>query len=53
VLRVFIDYALPAGTFGRWLGRLFGASYARWCTGTMAADAAASFEMGAGAAPGS
>jgi hypothetical protein len=47
MLRVFIDYALPDGTLGRWLGRLFGAAYARWCTEKMATDAAAHFAAGA------
>lgn len=36
LLRVFIDYALPDG----WLGRVFGGVYARWCTRSMAKDAA-------------
>ncbi len=39
-LRVFIDYALPNGPSSRWLGRLFGTFYARWCTRRMADDAA-------------
>ena len=34
-LRIFIDYDLPA----RWLGRLFGRWYARWCTERMLDDA--------------
>lgn len=38
-LRVFIDYCLPRGVLGRWLGTLFGAMYARWCTRRMASDA--------------
>ena len=38
-LRVFIDYCLPQGGFGRWLGRLLGGTYARWCTRRMASDA--------------
>lgn len=42
-LRVFIDYALPARGASRWLGRMFGSAYARWCTRTMVADAAAHF----------
>ena len=36
VLRVFIDYNLPQR--GRWLGRLLGGWYARWCTDRMLAD---------------
>jgi uncharacterized membrane protein len=38
-LRVFIDYQLPAEWPARWLGRLFGGLYARWCTARMAHDA--------------
>jgi hypothetical protein len=38
-LRVFVEYALPASGAGRWLGRLFGAVYARWCTRRMLDDA--------------
>jgi hypothetical protein len=43
-LCVFIDYALPDGLFSRWLGRLFGHFYARWCTQRMADDAALHFQ---------
>ena len=43
-LRVFIDYALPDGPIAQWLGRLFGSSYARWCTRRMANDAAVHFQ---------
>jgi len=39
LLRVFIDYALPAAGPSRWLGRMFGGYYARWCTERMATDA--------------
>lgn len=42
-LRVFIDYDLPAPLPERWLGFLLGGLYARWCTQSMANDAAASF----------
>lgn len=42
-LRVFIDYALPGGSLSRWLGRLFGDFYARWCTKRMADDARTHF----------
>jgi hypothetical protein len=42
-LRVFIDYDLPSKGVGRWLGRLFGGTYAKWCTDKMAADAVAQF----------
>jgi hypothetical protein len=44
VLRVFIDYALPARGASRWLGRMLGPAYARWCTRTMVTDATAHFE---------
>lgn len=43
LLRVFIDYGLPATPVGRWLGKLFGRLYARWCTGRMVRDAARHF----------
>jgi len=35
MLTVFIDYALPQFGPARWLGRLLGAFYARWCTQQM------------------
>jgi hypothetical protein len=41
--RVFIDYALPKEAPFRWLGYLFGKSYAKWCTRQMAEGVAASF----------
>ena len=43
LLRVFIDYELPQRGLARWLGRLFGRTYARWCTERMTKDAAAHF----------
>ena len=42
-LRVFIDYELPQRGAGRWLGRILGPAYARWCTRRMARDAARHF----------
>jgi hypothetical protein len=42
-LRVFIDYNLPKSRVGRWLGRSFAGSYAKWCTEKMAKDAASHF----------
>jgi hypothetical protein len=42
-VRIFIDYALPEKPPARWLGRLFGRTYARWCTERMAADAVSHF----------
>ncbi|MGC2048244.1 MAG: SRPBCC family protein [Gallionella sp.] len=38
-LRIFIDYALPDSMPARWLGRMFGNWYARWCTLRMIGDA--------------
>lgn len=43
VLRVFIRYGLPARAPWRWVGALFGLSYARWCSKRMANDAAREF----------
>lgn len=43
VLRVFIDYALPAPWPDRWLGRVSGSYDARWCTQSMVADAVREF----------
>ena len=43
LLGVFIDYALPARAPARWLGRLFGPYYARWCTRQMVDDAVEHF----------
>ena len=43
LLRVFIDYDLPERWLTRLLGRLLGSFYARWCTESMAKDAAAYF----------
>jgi hypothetical protein len=43
MLRVFIEYDLPPGPVTRWLGRLFGPSYAKWCTRRMVDDAVKHF----------
>ena len=43
LLRVFIDYALPSPWPERWLGRVFGGYYARWCTRSMVNDAVREF----------
>ncbi len=43
MLRVFIEYALPERVPARWLGRLFGLYYARWCTQQMVNDAVKHF----------
>jgi hypothetical protein len=45
LLRVFIDYALPEEAPVRWLGRLFGRYYARWCTQQMLGDAVKHFAV--------
>lgn len=45
LVRVFIDYSLPAGFAGRWLGRVFGSVYAKWCTRRMTRDAAERFPV--------
>ena len=42
-LRVAIDYDLPTKGISRVLGRLFGRSYAQWCTRQMVRDAQHSF----------
>ena len=44
LLRVFIDYTLPASWPARWLGRVFGGYYARWCVQRMVDDAVRQFE---------
>lgn len=49
--RIYVDYDLPEKAPARWLGRLFGAAYARWCTGRMAADAARHFDASTRSAP--
>lgn len=38
-LRIFIDYALPKSMPERWLGKVFGGLYARWCVRHMVGDA--------------
>jgi uncharacterized protein (DUF302 family) len=43
LLRVFIDYALPGTPLAGLVGRALGGFYARWCTESMAKDAAAHF----------
>jgi hypothetical protein len=43
LFRVFIDYALPEDVPARWLARLFGSYYARWCTRRMVDDAVVHF----------
>jgi len=34
-VRIWIDYDLPPRGIARWLGRLLGRVYAKWCTGQM------------------
>ena len=43
LLRVFINYDLPQPLLTRLLGYLFSGFYARWCTESMAKDAASYF----------
>ena len=43
-VRVFIDYDLPSGLFTRWLGRLFGDWYAKWCVDQMLNGAVEAFD---------
>lgn len=38
-LKVFIDYELPSSSSTRWLGYLFGKTYAKWCVEQMLQDA--------------
>jgi hypothetical protein len=40
---VFIDYALPERGLARFVGSIFGAFYARWCTHQMLRDVTAHF----------
>jgi hypothetical protein len=49
-LCVFIDYDFPAKGFPRWLGRVFGGFYARWCTRRMVVDAIRHFAPSHGSA---
>lgn len=46
LVRVFIDFSLPATSFGYWLSRLFAGVYARWCVRRMAVDARNHFNAG-------
>jgi len=43
LLRIFVDYSLPATTPGYWLGCLLGGVYARWCVRQIADDAVKHF----------
>lgn len=43
---VSIDYDLPARGFSRLAGRIFGRSYAHWCTRKMVLDAKRTFAFG-------
>jgi len=45
-LRVWLDYSLPTGFAGRWLGKLLGQAYADWCVTRMARDAVKIFYKG-------
>jgi hypothetical protein len=48
-LRVFIDYDLPSGLVTRWLGRIFGDWYAKWCVDQMLNGAFEAFDSKAAA----
>ena len=39
LLRIFIDYDLPAQRSHRWFGQLLGPVYAKWCVHSMLLDA--------------
>lgn len=43
MVRILIDYDLPADGLSKLLGRLFGRMYARWCTRQMVQDAQRAF----------
>lgn len=43
MLSIFIDYALPDSGPWRWLGKLLGGVYARWCTQQMVRGVAQHF----------
>lgn len=45
-LRVWIDYSLPSGLAGRWLGKRLGQVYAEWCVTRMVRDAVEFFNKG-------
>lgn len=45
-LRVWIDYSLPSGRAGRWLGKRLGQVYADWCVTRMVRDAVKFFNKG-------
>ena len=45
-LRVWIDYSLPSGLVGRWLGKRLGRVYADWCVTRMVRDAVKFFNKG-------
>jgi hypothetical protein len=47
---VHIDYALPDRGLPRWLGKLIGRSYAKWCVRQMVNDVAARFGAAGGPA---
>jgi len=48
MLRVFIDYAPPNAAGFRWLSKVFGVLYAKWCTTRMTRDAAWHFSLDRG-----
>lgn len=44
--RVWIDYELPTRGVSRWIGKLLGSWYARWCVQRMLGDAQRAFQSG-------
>lgn len=46
MLRVFIDYELPATSAARWLGYVLGGTYAKWCVTQMVESARQHFAAG-------
>ena len=52
LLRVFIDYGIPERLPRRWLARILGPAYARWCTERMLGEAVRHFDAAPGKARG-
>ena len=46
LLRVFIEYDLPASPLGHFFGLMFARPYARWCVSKMTEDSAVHFKLG-------
>jgi hypothetical protein len=50
-VRIAIDYALPDHGPSRWLGKLFGTTYARWCVDQMVQDVRQRFGVASSRTP--